>query len=553
MQNVNFLTPARAWISPKLQELKSKTQRYLPEIGMTSAALIGCLLLSNSFQSLYHEYQAEKYSFGTLLSGTTATVTGCAGALILAGAAYAAKEYRKFQARTQKDKDILTEIINENPPPNPRNVALLIKTTYDRNNTFSLEDESNKENIKILSKQLKIEDLEIKTLEDITEKMRSLDAEGQIIKYLIFQGDGNWDRINFAARPDQDLTKHWIERSNFPGLEEDAHILFISNLTGVPDGIAQKFSKEFPQASVYAPSSVSHSGHSWIFLNPENKPVMIHFSQESQELITKLFKNNTPQRFPTGPDMNSLFDHISHCPVNSGNRLKDCTEKFLASIDENDERVTTYNLLKSMNYPQLYNSFAGRIRSMNQGVPPNQNFSQIKESANAPNATQNSLKTAFVDFLSLLYNAQLEHPLNVGALAGDTPEAIGSITEQRELLSKIQRSFGFEDKFDDYEHILDSASIASRRLTDTVKLFRDEKINQLRSQVVQIISHTYLLYLAGKPEDYATDAAFIAYSNRIRTLIDEAKNIKDELDALENSPQPIVLRGIESVITRVRN
>ncbi len=553
MQNVNFLTPARAWISPKLQELKSKTRRYLPEIAMTSAALFGCLLLTNSFQSLYHEYQAEKYSIGTFLSDTNAAVIGCAGAVILGRAAYAAKEYRKFQVRAQKDREVLTELLQENPRPDQREITLVIKTTHDHNNKFSLENEANRENIRTLSRQLKLEYIEIKTLEDITKKMNSLEEEGKIIKNLIFQGNGNWDRINFAPRSDQDLTKDWVLKSHFPGLADNARILFICDLSGVPDGIAQKFSEEFPEASIYAPGSISYSNYSWVFLDQERKPAMIHFSREKQELITKLFKNNTSQLFPAQEDIQCLVDHISSSPVNSGNRLKDLTEIFLATLNDSDHRVDRYNTIKSIHYDQLKNDFHRRVISMNQGIPPARNFTQINEEANTPNILQNTLRNTLLDFLSLLYNAQNQNPLDIGALRGNAPEAIGTIAEQRQLLGTMQRSFKLDDKFNQHRDALRQLSTDSERLRNEMKLFRDARIGRITGQINNLISHIYLLYLAGKPEDYATDESFIAYSRRIQELVSDAQRIRNDLNALQNSPQPIVLRGIESVITRVRN
>jgi len=175
-----------------------------------------------------------------------------------------------------------------------RKVVVIFKTKTDHNGAFKIPVNQ----IDELHEQFRVGYFTVeKKITEITKIMQLLKKNKINVDHLIWMGHGG-DEGNWVELAEEiDLEKPFVRRKNFPGLSEQAHIHFMSCQTGKEGGIAQAFSKSFPEASVYAPITNSTSRLSWMYFDPKMNPGLIQYGKTG-EVITRRYKNGVAVPYP---------------------------------------------------------------------------------------------------------------------------------------------------------------------------------------------------------------------------------------------------------------
>lgn len=207
----------------------------------------------------------------------------------------------------EKSDLILQEIIDQAAPENgdEREILFLVLPTTDHNLAFSLENKCNRANIEVLAQKYKIKWVRAESVADITIAMETVN---QTISHLMICGHGNTDGTQIGNSATGALLSNSIQLSDFPNIAKDAHILFDSCLTGVPDGIAENLSRLLPEATIFAPASVSSPNKTWAFVDKDGKPALLQLSQSHSVPLTQVYKGYEAEPFFFQNHLDELHD-----------------------------------------------------------------------------------------------------------------------------------------------------------------------------------------------------------------------------------------------------
>ena len=449
-------------------------------------------------QTICDDIESDEYS-------VSKTGVAAISAIVVAGAFIrAARERFHWKIEADKARQKILPILESDVPKeeeDQRDIVLWVWTAADHNSAFSLSNESQIDKIKLISKKFKVEYLEVYALDQITEKMQSL--QPRKIKHLIISAHGSKDLVHLSGLFSPCLLrKDWITKEHFPGLDNQAHIILDACETGLPDGLAEEFSRVFPKASVYANASSSYSSRTWFVLDKERKPGMISLSARNGEMISRLFQNGVPIDQPANESIKDYFsERISVGPSIASEKQ---FEDVLYSSAILSSAATTQDMLRSR---RLHDNRMNRMREGSQ-----QTFDQIEQSmlgASLETIQGAQWQQAVCDLIALLHAESQKDSFTMN-LAED-----GNMERQKKLFTAVHAS---DPKLELSLGLIGPESRLGNLEQNHDSLTPDE-VESACDHIAYMIYHWYVTYGASNPDEFQnTTDAVKQLINRIKAL-----------------------------------